>query len=254
MRLATFLIVCVWALTDSTIALAQAQPTLDPYLAFINENLRVRPDGVRIPSSVAANEAIISIPVEHLQTGVLRRDLRLRGGALANFLNAGAPGYYAGTFNMEGQSPHAMWCFATRPDDVTPEIRCLIEYGFDRAGQPVWVVAREPSNKYLPIGAQVSRNPSTMPAPEIEERSVMVHPDLRAEYIFRSWTPTSADVQLRLGGDPILAIGAFRRISRQPDGAVLLMTPSGAIRLTQAGSNRRRANVELLQPAASSNQ
>lgn len=236
-------LVSVLFLADS--AIAQSPPQLDPYLTAMEATLRFHGEGVQIASSVERGDSIISMPVSHLRTGILRNDLRLRGGTLANYLDAGVPGFYAGEFAVQGQTTGAMWCFARRAGDLSAGTRCILEH---HAG--AWVVAGEPSNMYFPVSAQVRLNPSTLPAPEIDEEPVRVNPNLTADYIFRGWGRNHADVQLQLGGRPLLAIGVFQRIQREPDGSALLPTPFGLIRLDQHSSNRGAAVVRV---AAASN-
>lgn len=219
-------------------AMAQTPPQSDPYLTAMEATLRFDGERVVIPSRVERGGSIISMPVTHLRTGILRNDLRLSGGALANYLNAGAPGFYAGEFAVEGVPAGAMWCFARRATDLSAGTRCILQY---RAG--AWVAAGEPTNMYFPVSAQVSPNPSTLPAPEIDEQSVSVNPDLTADYILRSWGRNHVDVQLQLGGRPLLAVGVFKRIQRESDGTALLATPFGLIRLEQDGSNAASISV-----------
>jgi hypothetical protein len=85
----------------------------------------------------------------------------------------------------------------------------------------------------------------------IEERPIDVHSDLRAEYIFRGWGDEHIDVQLRLAGRPMLAVGVFKRIQTESDGSALLQTPFGLLRLERDGSSRSRVRASLIATPAS---
>ena len=224
-------------------AAAQTSPSEDPYLTALEATLRFQGEGVRVASQVGRGDSIISMPVTHLRTGILRNDLRLRGGALANYLDAGVPGFYAGEFAVEGQSAGPMWCFARRAENLGAGTRCILEYG--AGSERVWVGAGDPTNMYFPVAAEVHSNPSTLPTPEIDEQPVSVNPSLTADYVFRGWGRDYADVQLQLGGRPLLAVGVFKRIPREADNSALLATPFGLIRLEQVASNRGAATVSF---------
>ena len=230
------------ALLGANTASAQTAPQPDPYLIVMAGTLRFEQDSAQVPEQAGRGDSVISMPVTHLRTGVLQNDLRFRTG-LANYLDAGAPGFYAGEFaTADAPVPGPMWCFARRVDDLEAGTRCILSYG------SAWVAAGEPTNMYFPVSAQVSQSPSPLPVPEIEEREMSVNPALTADYVFRGWGRNHADAQLQLGGRPLLAVGVFKRIQREADGSALLWTPYGVVRLEQVGSDRGRANVTLLTP------
>ncbi len=223
----------------SHLALAQPSPALDPYLIAMQETLRFDADDIRVANEVRRGDAIVSMGVAHLRTGILQNELR-RSRALVSVLPAGVPGFYAGQFAEEGREPGEMWCFA-RATRFESGARCIVE---TFAG---WIEAGDPSNPYFPLAAQINPQAPPVPTPVIEEQPVDVHPDLRVEYILRGWGNGYVDVQLRLGGRPILAVGAFKRIRTEADGSALLPTPFGVIRMERDGP--ARARVSLIGPA-----
>jgi hypothetical protein len=109
-----------------------------------------------------------------------------------------------------------------------------------------WRVASEPSHKYVPITFAFGPSGTPVSAPVIDEQPVAVHPDLRAEYILRGWNRRAANVELRLGGTNLVAVGVYRPLPRGADGAALFDTPFGVLRLTEDGQSTR---IERLPPA-----
>ncbi len=240
MRSLIALFACLCALASAATA-QDSNPQMDPDLGLMQMMLRFKPDEMRVADSVGRGETITALSVEHLRTGTLQSDLRLRGG-LANYLNAGAPGFYAGRFSLENSpSPREMWCFAHGERTV----RCLIEYSVNAGGEPSWAPVREPTNPYFPFSAGVSPNTSTMPAPQILEQPAAIRADLTANVIFRGWSRQSADIEIELGGKPILAQGVFRRVPLSADGAALIRVPGGLVELRRVEGDQRRAAVSF---------
>jgi hypothetical protein len=204
-------------------ASAQPSPALDPYLIVMQQTLRFDPDDVRVAAEARRGDAVISMGVAHLRTGVLQNELR-RGRALASVLPSGVPGFYAGQFATEGGEPGDMWCFARNAQNIDAGTRCIVQTSQG------WMEAGDPTNPYFAVTAQVYTG-APVPDPVIEERPIDVHSDLRAEYIFRGWGDEHIDVQLRLAGRPMLAVGVFKRIQTESDGSALLQTPFGLLRL-----------------------
>ncbi len=221
-------------------ASAQSAPQLDPYLILMQETLRFEADDVRIASEVRRGEAIVSMGVTHLRTGVLQNELR-RNNALVSVIRAGVPGFYAGRFASDQTIPGEMWCFARNAENLEAGARCIVS-----SGPLLWREAGDPTNPYFPVAAEVNPLAPPLPIPEIAEQPVQVHPDLRAAYIFRGWGDDYVDVQLQLGGRPIMAVGMSRRIRLESDGSALLAIPNGLIRIERA--SRRSARVSLVEP------
>lgn len=244
MRIVTVLAaaVCLFSQSAAT-AQTSAPPPLDPYLVVMQDALRFDADDVRIAAQVSRGDAIISMGVTHTRTGVLQNDLR-RNLALISVLPAGVPGYYAGQYAPIGGPAGDMWCFALSARNIEAGTKCILQTSRG------WWEAGEPTNPYLPISAQVNPAAPPVPDPIIDERPIDVHSDLRAEYIFRSWGSSHVDVQLRLGGRPILAVGAFKRVQTEADGSALLNTPVGLIRLERDGRSRSRSLVSLVTPVS----
>ena len=143
-----------------------------------------------------------------------------------------------------------MWCFARNAENLGGGTRCIIHQGNRTDGSAIWREAGDPDNPYLPITAGVNLAAPPIPAPEIIEQPVEVHPDLRVEYIFRRWGDDHLDVQLQLGGRPMLATGVFRRVPVEADGSALSATPFGVVRVERAASGRARATLSAPTPPA----
>ncbi len=197
--------------------------------------LRFEQDGVRIAEEAQRGDTIISMPVAHRRTAVAREPIRFRGGLRngAAYVEAGAHGYFAGEFSdIAGGAKMPVWCFSNEPESPDANVACIVNSGDSETG---WRVAREPSNRYLPITFTLSPRGTPVDAPALDEQAASVCPDLRAEYVLRGRNRIAVDIELRLGGERVFMVGVFRRLNLQSDGTALLETPYGTLRLATNG-------------------
>lgn len=225
-------------------ASAQVSLNTDPYLIAVQGTLNFDADDVRIASEVRRGESIISIGVAHTRTGILQNNLR-RNFGLVSVVPAGVPGYYAGQFAPDGGPSGDMWCFARNAQNLGAGVSCVIDRGVRYDGVRIWREAAEPTNPYFPVSAAINPRAPPLPAPEIAEQAVEIHPDLRIEYIFVSWGDSYVELRTELGGRPTLATGVRKRIRLEADGSALLRTPFGTLRIERDGRNARVSVLTL---------
>jgi hypothetical protein len=108
------------ALAAASAASAQTAER-DPYFSLIEARFEIQQDGIRIPETADRGDAVLSIPVRHRRTGVLREPITLRGGMRdgATYIEAGAHGYHAGDFGREHSQPSAIWCFSADAESAS---------------------------------------------------------------------------------------------------------------------------------------
>ncbi|MGE3580982.1 MAG: hypothetical protein AB7J28_06180 [Hyphomonadaceae bacterium] len=236
----------LWACAAGALAQQNAPPTptRDIYMIYVQVMGNLDAAHPRVAARAGRNDEVISFPLAYRRTGVLLEDVRFPG-AWTTFVRAGAHGYYAGEFGSNPALPRAgrgMWCFTEEPGDETPATRCVLQQNGDS-----WIAGSLPSNPYLPVSVGVYQGARGTTPPNVEERSVAIHPDLRAGYTFSYSRIDAFYLQLRVGGRPI-APAHYLRIARETDGSGYLETPAGVIRLTPH-QGRRGVNIQLIAPS-----
>lgn len=215
-------IIFVACLLISAVGLAVAQETPPAWSALADQKFEFSAEGTRIATSVERDDIIVSTPIAHQRTVVLL-DAVANTNSGRTLAPVGAVGYFAGAINNED-----IWCFPT-DQGPWPRVNCFVNRN------NTWFLTGPASNQYYPLTIAMSALLEPVTPVRFEERQVVLHPDLRAEYRFRRWGRNGAEVDLLVGGGTLMR-GLFHSAPRQPDGSALLTTPVGVVRLQPQGN------------------
>jgi hypothetical protein len=197
--------------------------------------LKYEPEGVRVATEVVPRGVFLSLPVAHRRTGVLTQDVHYlkkdQPGTV--FVKAGAAGFSFAEFSNTNTATKRTWCFSEAPTAKDPVIKCVADMS-GGAGK-TWAVGLAPMSKYVPILFEKGFGANTQ-APQVDIRSVKVHPDLRLECQFLKWGKSFADIRCLIGGQAIGLPGTFLRLDREADGSLAMDTPAGRLTLKPKGA------------------
>jgi len=208
--------------------------------------LEYQTDKVEISKSVASKDVIISIPVKYYQTAVLKEAVFFtkKGKKKKQYIAAGSHGFRVGFYNKKKQRffGKPMWCFTEDHTSAKSDIKCL-------RSRDEWEAIDNLVDKYAPFIFRTPRKIPTTTAPQIEEKRVSIHPDLRVECIFLKWKQDDANIRCLLGGGHAMGAtkGISRGLARANDGSALLNTPVGLFKLSPDPKNPKIAIVEQIE-------
>ena len=199
---------------------------------------RFRPDaprrvaGAAVAAQVAApGQRIVAFPFAFTRTAVLTEDLTNVHPVLkVTRVKAGAPGFFVGRFGAP-QNPSAgveLWCFLSSKDSAPVDWLCslMLPSGSERQRSLV----ADGLNPYDVTSILTSNRDKQSYGPVFEEKPVEIPGDLRLEYLFKRWTPKTAEIEVRAGGRWSRNLS----LQRRADGSTRLETLAGAYRLAPA--------------------
>jgi len=186
---------------------------------------------------------LLSLPVTHAQTGVLRQDVKKLGLFAKASLPAGTPVF--GLPMTGSQGFNVIWCAPrsqTRGDKIAWSTTCFPK---DAANMTRWVDVYEP---LFPIYLSFSAN-GTHGATEvtIEPKRVAL-PVMRLTFTFTEWDKDDADIFISVESPGTRGPIGNRSLPRLADGSVRLKAFGGEFKLTQVGTDRHAALLEVITP------
>lgn len=186
---------------------------------------------VRASGPVARMDTVLKYSYEYRRTGVLKEDLK--GNGLGKiYAPAGAKGFVITELGTSAETMSPLWCF--RAADLPKyEATCTISgYVFEHVKSRL--IASIETTDYTP---------RIVPA-VIEDGPIDASP-MQLEIKFVSWTAKEPTFQFFIDGELQRAF----RVTPDKEGAAILETIAGAVRLTRTGTTVTASPIEAQQSA-----
>jgi hypothetical protein len=226
----------------------QAAPLYEPSNRYVPmpRTLRLREGETRVTLGVArAGNTIISIPVQHRRTIILREEVRGDNWVIP----AGALGYESADVGIDifiynFRSSGSAWgrgtvrCFVTNSPGEAMRSRCIL--GRSPMGEPRHPLAAP----YFGITVEYTNEVTDLTVadfPVVEDHPVEFQEDMRVEYALMPWTLSRARLSININGER----AAMREQRWDRSGAAEFPTPVGYLRLEKGGNNPQRATASL---------
>lgn len=211
-----------------------------PELLTFSEVLRPRSGDVRMTTGpVEPGVVILSIPIAHRRTAIVEQDVGEGLGILVSprVLVNGARGFWSGNFspaaNIRGE---AAWCFL---DERQERVRSLCFVPRINAKAPA---SYNRDSRYLAEQLAVTTEVDNQwDTPLVSEQPVLIHDDLRLDYVFDGWRGRDAIIEIHIGGDAFTTL----RIPASSQGAATLPTAAGAFTMQRPEARGRGAIVAM---------
>lgn len=206
--------------------------------------LTVTGPAVVADGEVGKGEDLVRFPVAFNRTGKLTTPLNAspKTGRIPK-LEAGQPMYglrFMGPPTFSGPKELLVWC-TFRPD-VTKPIRPGMEFICLPNG--MWQDVFRP----FPRELKANRGQLYVGPPQVELGPVDFGSPLTASFRLREFDAKDVDIDLMLKiGEETYFVTQYH-VRKRTDGSVVLNVLGGQIRLTQVGTDRKRARVEVLSP------
>lgn len=207
----------------------------------------LRPTGpvsVHASGLITRGEIIAALPVMHGFTGVLSQDVKKMGLFAKDSIPAGSPVF---GIPMSGSSgPRIVWCAprsATRGEKAVWNTVCLPKEGGLVPHR--WVDVYTP---FYPTYLYYSSNSTHGATDVLVELKPVEFPKMLLTIGFKEWDKDDADVFISVDAPNAKNPVGDRSLPRLPDGTVRLKAFGGEFKLTQVGTDRHAAMLEVITP------
>lgn len=213
-------------------------------LADSGATLRIAGAPVAGPGGEARFAEIVSIPIRHAVTGVLRQEVR-SGGILVKTraIPAGSRVYAIAGARLDGEQAQRIWCAPIAVQEKGREEWDVTCFPTDPDGGLRYVHLQFDG---LLAGFMPLNDRPGATAVDVEEREVEPFSAMRLTYFFSGWKADAADIAVRAiwdnGSEPL---GGFS-IPRASDGSARLSALNGEFLLRPGATDPKAAVVEVV--------
>lgn len=220
----------------SALAGTEGQPTPIPFDPKSSPVLKAAGPVTPNPAGRAGrDEVIVSLPVRHGLTGVLKSEIATYGLLDKTVYPAGAAVF--GIPMGFAKGPEIVWCM---PQEASSTICFPPRYeGY----------AVSYGGGFFPTMIEVRDTAHSATKPVVDYRAPVDLPILTLVVAFREWDKTDADVRVTVRSPTGVSSLGDQSLPREADGSALLSFNGGLYRLSQEGKDRRTARVEVVKPA-----